>query len=244
VFIGALVFGGLIAWSLGRLALRTTKGREGAAVLLWSWLLVPISTMFLVSAFTPLDFYSPRYYVSGAPAGAALFGWAVSCIHPAQARRVIGVAFAILAVMTARGSLKVGQDWRGLAEAERVFANDHTLVLMHPVFIEARQLDWLDDPERRSYLLAPTSFYPMEGDMVAMPYAADESGLAYLARLEAEIDDRDRILLVTQSENRAPFRTWLDARLGPDGWTSRSVGRFGLIELFEFTRGEGAPPTG
>jgi len=61
-----------------------------------------------------------------------------------------------------------------------------------------------------------------------------------LEYLSGVVDDRlldqDRFLLVTRDPS-VPFQEWLDGRLGDEGWTWRSLGTFGTIEVFEFTKG-------
>jgi hypothetical protein len=45
----------------------------------------------------------------------------------------------------------------------------------------------------------------------------------------------DRFLLVTR-DTLVPFRDWLDGRLTPEGYTSRVIGTFGVIQVIEFLR--------
>jgi hypothetical protein len=45
----------------------------------------------------------------------------------------------------------------------------------------------------------------------------------------------DRFLLVTRYP-QVPFRDWLDGRLRPEGYTSRVIGTFGVIQVIEFSR--------
>jgi hypothetical protein len=210
--------------------------RSSTLVLLGTWLLFPVVTLFLVSTLTPVDFLSPRYFASVAPAIALLAGWAIASLQPAAVRRLVAFALAILSVLAFGGLLKNGEDWRGTAAFERAHADPDTVVLLHPALVESAQLDWFSDPEKRSYLLSVQSYYPMEGDVVPMPYMLDNQSRDYLEGLvTAQLAGVDRFLLVTRYP-QVPFRDWLDGRLRPEGYTSRVIGTFGVIQVIEFSR--------
>ena len=58
--------------------------------------------------------------------------------------------------------MRTGGARRGRAERSEP---EHA-VLMHPAFVESAQLDWFDDPEKRSYLLSLFSYYPVAGEVM------------------------------------------------------------------------------
>ena len=69
-----------------------------------------------------------------------------------------------------------------------------------------------------------------------MPYVLDDGSRDYLEGLvTGELAGVDRFLLVTP-DVRVPFRDWLDGRLTPEGYTSRVIGTFGVIQVIEFSR--------
>jgi mannosyltransferase len=239
VLMGAIFLGGLLARSQGRLAVSPPTVRPGSLLLFSTWLLIPVAALFLVSAATPVVLLSPRYFASVTPAGAALAGWAISAIEPASARRIVAAVLAILSVMAYGGILKNGQDWRGTAAFERGTADASTIVLLHPALVESAQLDWFSDPTRLSYLLSVVSYYPMDGHVTLLPYTLDDPAVVYLERLvTTELAAADRFLLITRYPF-VPYREWLDGRLASDGFESRIIGRFGVIEVIEFRRSVG-----
>jgi mannosyltransferase len=245
VLMGAIFLGGLLSRLQGRLTVSPPSVRPSSLVLFVSWLLIPVAILFLVSAVTPVTLLSPRYFASVAPAGAALAGWAISSIDPPAARRVVATVLAILSVLAYGGTLKLGEDWRGAAAFERGQVDAATIVLLHPALIESAQLDWFDDPERLSYLLSVVSYYPMDGRVDLLPYTLDDPAEIYLERLvTSELARADRFLLITRYP-WVPYREWLDGRLAPDGFESRIIGRFGVIDVVEFRRPvSGAAPAG
>ncbi len=236
VLVASLFLGSLIARTRGPLRISPVPARPSTLVLLGSWILFPIVTLFLVSALTPLTFLSPRYYVSAAPAAALLAGWAIAALQPATARRAIAMVLVLLSVLAFGGALKNGEDWRGAAAFERAHAGPDTIVLLHPALVESAQLDWFTDPVRRSYLLSVTSYYPIDGRVMPMPYILDADARAYLEGLvTGPLSDADRFLLVTRYP-QVPFREWLDGRLTASGYRSRVIATFGVIQVIEFAR--------
>ena len=236
ILVASLFLGSLFAGMRERVRVAPVHARSSTLVLLGTWLLFPVVTLFLVSTLTPVNFLSPRYFASVSPAIALLAGWAIASLQPASVRRLVAFALAILSVLAFGGLLKNGEDWRGTAAFERAHADPDTVVLLHPALVESAQLDWFSDPEKRSYLLSVESYYPMDGRVLPMPYVLDAEARAYLEGLvTAELAGEDRFLLVTRYP-LVPFRDWLDGRLRSEGYTSRLIGTFGTIKVFEFSR--------
>jgi 4-amino-4-deoxy-L-arabinose transferase-like glycosyltransferase len=236
VLAASLFLGSLLARMQGPVRIEPVRARSSTLVLLSSWLVFPVVTLYLVSAFTPVTFLSPRYFASVAPAAALLAGWAVASLEPASTRRIVAIVLALLSILAFGGTLKNGEDWQAAAAFERVHADPGTIVLVHPALVESAQLDWFSDPEKRSYLLAVQSYYPMVGRVTPMPYVLDDAARGYVEDLvTGELAGVDRFLLVTRYA-QVPYRDWLDGRLAPDGYRSTVIGKFGVITIFEFSR--------
>ena len=236
ILVASVFLGSLFARVRDPVRVAPVAARSSTFVLLTTWLVFPVVTLFLVSALTPVVFLSPRYFASVTPAIALLAGWAIASLQPAAVRRLVAFALAILSVLAFGGLLKNGEDWRGTAAFERAHADPDTVVLLHPALVESAQLDWFIDPEKRSYLLSVESYYPMEGRVLPMPYVLDAEARGYLEGLVTdELAGADRFLLVTRYP-LVPLRDWLDGRLRSEGYTSRLIGTFGVIEVFEFAR--------
>jgi mannosyltransferase len=236
VLVASVFLGSLLASTQDRVRIAPVPARSSTFVLLAGWLLIPVVTLFLVSALTPVTFLSPRYFASVGPAIALLAGWGIASLEPAAVRRIVAIVLAIVSVLAFGGRLKYGEDWQSAAAFERNHADPATIVLLHPELVESAQLDWFSDPEKRSYLLGVQSYYPMEGHVVPMPYMLDNQSRDYLEGLvTGRLAGVDRFLLVTRYP-QVPFRDWLDGRLRPEGYTSKVIGTFGVIQVIEFSR--------
>jgi mannosyltransferase len=236
VLVASVFLGSLLASTRDRVRVAPVPARSSTFVLLAGWLMIPVVTLFLVSALTPVTFLSPRYFASVGPAIALFAGWGIASLEPAAVRRTVAIVLAMLSVLAYGGRMKNSEDWRSAAAFERNHADPATIVLLHPELVESAQLDWFSDPERRSYLLSVQSYYPMEGRVTPMPYVLDGESRDYLEGLvTGELAGVDRFLLVTR-DVQVPFREWLDGRLTSEGYTSKVIGTFGAIQVIEFSR--------
>jgi mannosyltransferase len=231
----SVFLGSLIARLSNPVRIAPVSARSSTLVLLGTWLLFPIVTLFLISTLTPVVFLSSRYFASAMPAMALFAGWGIACVEPAAVRRTVAIVLAVLSVLAYGGTSK-GEDWRGVAAFEQAHADSSTIVLLHPALVESAQLDWFSDPEKRSYLLSVQSYYPLTGRVLPMPYVLDDGARDYLEGLVTdELEGADRFLLVTRYP-QVPFRAWLDGRLRPDGYRSSVIGTFGAVQVIEFER--------
>lgn len=242
--VAGAAIGVAVARAQGPIGYRSRPASPGARVLVVTWLTLPVVALFAASVLTDVMFFAPRYYVVSAPAAAAVFGWVVAGLRPVGATRVVVVVFAIVTVLLNGGALKNGEDWRGAIAFTRSISHPGTVILVHPAFVESAQIGWLEDPERRSYLLSPLSFYELAGQIVPLPFVLDGPAEEYLEEVvDSQLGDADRFLIVT-NYSEVPFASWLDGRLEPDGWSSDVVGVFGTIRVIEFTKSEAARSPG
>jgi Dolichyl-phosphate-mannose-protein mannosyltransferase len=234
VVVGGLGIGIVVAWLVGPIIVRHHEADGPTLALTVTWFLVP-PTVLLALSFSPIHFVPGRYSMSAAPAGAMLVALGIRRIAPRSARRVIVAVFAIVAVLALGDSLKAGEDWRGAIAAINMSIDDRTVVMVHPGLVESAQLDWLTQPDRRSYLLSPLAYYPVHGRVVLLPFLLDQGAASYLNQvLAAQPSDTNCIILISRLPS-VPYAAWFEGHLGQQGWTS-SVRWFGGIEVTQFTR--------
>jgi len=230
----ALVLGGSVAGLTGGIGVRPKALSRASFMLVFGWLVVPLCVLLAVSVLTPVRFLALRYTLMVAPAGALVFAWTVRSLSPQTARRIVVSVFAIASVLALGNPMKMSQDWRGAAAIVNARADEDTVVFVHPAFIESKQLDWLTDPERRSYLLSPLSYYPMRGRVFVLPFTYEDATRHYMLQLvDRAMPGADRILFVTNFGG-AGFGPWLDGRLGTDGWTTHLLATFGDMQVVQF----------
>lgn len=226
VFLPPLLLFGFSRWASAARAKAAAREAPEARSLCWLvllWCVLPPLVLLAVSLVTPTQLFSPRYYGAAAPALAILAGSAIHRLRDFRTRLLVVAALAAGSIIwtDARDSSFV--DWREQAAVVRSLALPETTpVLIHSQLIEAAQIDWLEDPERRQYLLAPLAPYPIEGRVIALPYDLRAPALvAYLDRVyRRQLASAERFVV----SGRYPegFRTWF-ARRAPE-FEARDVG--------------------
>jgi len=209
--------------------------RDSGGALILGLTFLPPLTLFAASWATAPQFLNGRYLVSATPGTALLVAWGLMTLRPEAVRRATMWTLAILTAVAFSIWADHTDDWRSAVGAVAANADEETLVLARVGLVEAKQVDWLTDPERSAYLLAPFSFYPVAADPVALPlYPHDPGADAYLTGLlHGPIHERDRFVLIERYDT---YRLWFEERLVPLGWSSRVIGSYGGPEVSEFTR--------
>jgi hypothetical protein len=240
VFVSALVVGGTIAWATASLTIEPLRIERSTAILVLSWLLIPLMAVAGLALTTSVRLLEWRYTFMAVPAGALVAATILRAVHPPAARRIVAALLAVFTVWATAGALKAGEDWRWAAAAARGASDPTSVTLLHPGLVESGQLDWFSDPERRSYLLNPTAYYDFPGPVMPVPYVAAPDTEAFLnAELAALPASVDRIIYVTRFPG-AGFETYLE------GWASASGWRIGPIQsrgnMVVMTLERAAPP--
>jgi mannosyltransferase len=199
------------------------------------WLLFAPVILFVVSTFGPASIFADRYMVTAAP-GFALLGAAALCAITQTRARAIVLYAALGCALLLYGSTKhMGENWRGaLARVDARSEGPSTPVLLHGGLIEAKQILWLKDPVKASYLNDPTSYYGVHGRVFAMPYAFNDESEKYLEGLLPMLRKSHRFFYVTRYPT-VPTPQWFLGRLHGDGFRYE-VHAFAQVKVFEFDR--------
>jgi 4-amino-4-deoxy-L-arabinose transferase-like glycosyltransferase len=228
---------GVLAWRASQHRGASVDGASCLLLVVWS--VLPPLTVALVSWLTSAQLFHPRYYLAWTPGLALLAGMVIRTLHGARARSLIALGLVVLSIAVSPPYRRSRQDWRAATQAVRsVTESADTPILVGAGLVESRQLDWLRDRERSSYLLAPLSFYPVPGRPMPIPYDLDGGAPGYLEDLAAVLLARERRFILMSNDDRVrqvPFREWFENRLGAD-FDSRSLGPFGAISVVVFER--------
>jgi mannosyltransferase len=233
----AFFLGALIARAEGRVGLSSPPVRPATLALLTPWLLAPPAFLFLVSVATPVKLMSPRYFVWCVPAAAIFAAWGLRSFDDRRSRRIVAAVLAILAVATSSGAAKYGEEWAAASAFVLTRVDDDTPVLLHAAFIESAQIEWLDDPERGSYLSAPASRYSMGSDVRNLPYVVNDEAIRYVDALLPSVTGGNRFFVVTRYPF-VPWPAWIRADLRDEGWRGHLASSFGVIQVWEYERAD------
>ena len=219
----------------GKLRFERTRIAADGGVLIVAWAAAPPVALWLVSVVSAPYFINGRYLVSATPGIALLVAWGVAALRPGAAQRSFVVALAVLTPIVVTLWFHRDDDWRSAVRTAATVTEQDTVVLARVRLVEAKQVDWLHDPEKRSYVLAPFSFYPLPVEPIPLPLFPHDPGAdVYLEEtLDGPVASAGRFVLIEQGD---VYRAWLDERLGPLGWSSAQVGSVEEPEVTVFTR--------
>lgn len=232
--VGALALGGRPHPRVN--ALQSEHGLRASYGLVLSWLVGPPAFLWALSAFTPVTIFAPRYFSMATPAVAlaAAAGLVAMWDGRRRERAVIGfVAILLGGAWPAVGTA----GWReATAAANEVADEAGSLLFVQSGYIESDSPEYFGDHDRRAWLLAPLSRYPVEGDAVPVPYELDEFGRAYLERESRAARAYQNVVLITlRPDTRVDL--FLDPRL--PGFDPGPTSCFRGVCVIEFRRENG-----
>jgi uncharacterized membrane protein len=231
IVLGAGV-GCVVAAATGNLYLRRVTAPAGFVPLLVFWIAVPLSVLILVTLFTNADLAIARYALVFAPGAVLAIALLLRSVQPDTGRRLIALCVGIGAIV-ALARMHHAADWRGSVTAANAVADERSLVIVQPGFTESGQDSWLQDPERRSFLLAPLTLYPVEGNVVLLPRQLDPVSEQQLRhQIQDGAVSASNVVLI----NGGILDTWVEEVLGPDAWSERPVPTADEPSVVEFTR--------
>lgn len=248
--LGAIGVGILLSGRRVHVDSRQLRAARPDLLLLALWALAPPVLLMAASGLLGAGVFSGRYLLSALPPLCLLAGAGIRMIGPAQSRRIVAtcvVITSLLSIGTLAHTNDTGyvEDWRGaIARVNELVTDPATPVVIRPGLIESRRIDWLTDPERVPYLLAPASLYPIEGHLVPAPFGLDRPDRTYLEGVtERVLLGSDRFIVLARIDG-LPILWWLEGRLAPAGFTSNVIGEFGSVDVVEFTKQDLGPEAG
>lgn len=245
--LGAGIFLGLL---LGLLIARDWSAPEGGPnlssetlVLLLSWFLVPIATLFFVSRLTPYKIFLGRYYLPAFPAIALLVAYGIRSLVPPKVRVWVSgcIVVAAIASFGSRHPLTVNphaEDWRAAAVAIRAAGvTENTPILFRAGLAETKLNSNLEVDHDSPYL-APLSKYPVPGRIILAPYHLDHNAIRYLDDVSSRIlEPSGQFVFMTRDDDDKSLKPWLLGRFSDKGFVVSKIGRADGVSAMWFRRG-------
>jgi 4-amino-4-deoxy-L-arabinose transferase-like glycosyltransferase len=201
---------------------------------LFIWAFLPPLLLYLITLFSPYHLYVEHYFLCAEPGLVLFLAGVLRSLRPVAVMRIIVMALAVIWIISTFHSRSV-ENWRAAIQVAREFARTSSSpVLIQSGLIESDQADWLRDPEKKSYLLAPISFYPVNAQAVPLPSHVNPATKTYLDELaQQQHPSLDHFLVI---QNNPPLHDPLKDELQSFGFKFLTVGQFGSIALFIFER--------
>jgi hypothetical protein len=204
---------------------------SAVAWLLTAWIFVPMVTLYAVSTWTDISVFISRYLIEAAPAVSLVYAVALRGIDSGRAR-------VLAAIVIAGTSLVLNErppdDFRGAVAAVNEFvAGDPSVpVLFASGLIEGEDEGRVRDPDYQAYLIAPASYYPIEGRTLAVPRRMYGQPLA-LQIVEPLLEARRPFAAIEWFGNGARILPWLIQQAEAVGYRVERRG-FGAVRVVLF----------
>jgi hypothetical protein len=219
-------------------------GEPGLNVwLLGVWAMLPPVVLLVLALFTDVQMFTGRYYSENAPAIALLGGILISRIRPLSARSLTASVILVIALWFYgydERFLPYTCDVRGAVAAMRgAEVSRQTPVLVSSFFVEGWRLPGVRDGSLMGVMLSPLRRYDAPGHLILIPAVVDDESEDFLGEIvESSLRDQGRFFLLGFPQTNI-WRAWLDARCRPLGFSSKTVGTFGNVVVYEFDRAAG-----
>ncbi len=184
----SIVVGVVVIWAFTRgMRFQRVQGEAGHICALLVGYVLPPLLFFLYSLVGHGSLFNDRYFAWYAIPLSLLLAMGIKRLHPARLRTlcvVVIVLFLSFAETQRRWQI---EDWR---EASRALqsANAATPVLLASGLVEANDVRWYAEAEKKAYLTSPLGYYPMAGLTVLLPRQFDSvAAKAYLAEINSEV---------------------------------------------------------
>ena len=236
VLAGSLTVGLLLAQLFRPEQDREPAPRRDTVFLAAGWALAPPLLLFAISVLSPSRLFVPRYYISCIPGQCLLAGWLARSLASGPGQRIVATVLVVSSIFCFGTAYHGDEDWSGAMRRIRSESSGNLPVLVASGFVEATDPKALEDPRLRDVLFAPQQMYPLGGKLIPLPYRLDEESAKYVERLLPALEREDRFVLLVHRFQGLSFQPWLRGRLAPQGFKSESLGDFGSVAVFRFSR--------
>lgn len=169
------------------------------------WFFFPAFFLFIISKIIGASIFIPRYYFWSYPAIALVIAGLLKMTNYSVLRLIVILSFPAILITTkiVYYPISVVEDWKSATS----YINSANIaekgpILIWPGLIEARNEKWINDHEKKDYLLSPLSYYTLKNKKaVLLPWLPDDIDLeAFLSKQHAEfIKEKDEIWLIVRN---------------------------------------------
>ncbi len=183
------------------------------AVLLGLWMCLGPAIIFATARVTGYALFTQRYLIYGVLPAFVLIAWALRQVNNERAR------FAVLTALSLNAFLYVftlGEpDWRTPLQAVQQVVSPDTPLLIQSGFTESANRDLRGEPKGSSYLFAPLTPYPLQHQMIPVPYAltpVSKQAVARQIEQEALHHRRFSLLAIDGTNAEEELSNWFQGK--------------------------------
>ena len=159
------------------------------------WFFFPASLLFIISKMMGSSIFYPRYFFWSYPAIALVIAGLVKMLENSQSRLIAVSVFSMVFIIINIIHPKPVENWRSAVEyVTSTKMSQKVPIIVWPGLVEARNVKWSIDKEKRDYLLAPFSYYTLKSSAFSLPWMPD--GL----KLESVLSKYNNVFLNERGE--------------------------------------------
>lgn len=182
-------------------------------VLLSLWMLLGPTLIFAAARVTGYPLFTQRYLIYGLLPAFVFIAWALRQVNNERARFAVLVALSLNAFLYV---FTVGEpDWRTPLEAVRKVVSSDTPLLVQSGFAQSTNIDLRGEPNDSSYLFAPLTAYPVQNQVIPVPYAftaGSERSVTQAVEEQASRCRRFGLLTMDGTNVEAVLGDWFKAK--------------------------------
>lgn len=197
------------------------------------WLIIPITSLYLISVFTEYKIFVQRYFITSYPALVLILASAIRKIERDMFRYVALISSCIVGtLLIGEINIKILEDWRGaLTKVNELAGPMQIPMLFNSGMVETNQPGWeLQNADH--HLLSPLSAYPTNTQIIALPANVTEKSLHYLETYVTEkIRSAKSFLVVLRTDNKdRSIEQWTNGYALSHGFKRTNIDSFhGII---------------
>jgi hypothetical protein len=200
--------------------------------------LIPVLLLWGISAGTPIHMFAERHRLVAIPGLALCWALAVSRLRGPAAKRLFAglLTFITIAAVLFSGNPGHHYDsWKqGMQAVEKFTAADHAPVMMCSAFIESDFYPMPAESPKLHSFFAPLTYYKISSPIVPLPQDFNSETIRVAsAFLQKAARDHQRFLVAAEIKSH-PTVHWIE-QAASETFTVRELGRYGVIEIIEFT---------
>lgn len=138
------------------------------------WFFSPASFLFIISKMMGSSIFYTRYFFWSYPAIALVISGLVKMLENRQSRLIAVSVFSMVFIIINIIHPKPIENWRSAVEyVTSTKMSQKVPIIVWPGLVEARNVKWSIEKEKRDYLLAPLSYYTLKSMAISLPLMPD-----------------------------------------------------------------------
>jgi hypothetical protein len=175
-----------------------------------------------------------RYFLCALPGFVLLLSGFLHFMRPSTIMRIVSPTLSLLLIILSYHTY-FDDNWRSvIQDANQLSLTPQSIIFIQSGLIESEQLNWLNDTEKQSYLLAPLALYKIKARAIPLPNQINSITETYMDRISNQIlRDVDHFILI---QCGTIYCQPLAEKFQSFGFKAQPISDYGSLKLFVYDR--------